>query len=100
MKKKNSTAEFSETLTKVLKEMCRRVGADFNKMNFRSNNWFRKYSWTEQEQEDFKEWMCKLLKGSRQARNELLEHPINQKRHIEKAVDFFVFDYGWTIRGE
>ena len=48
-------------LKEILTEMCRRVGADYDKIDFKKEGWFRDYTWTEEEQEDFHQWLGNKL---------------------------------------
>ena len=43
--------KFGKHLTVVLKKMCKMVKADLEKINFKKENWFWDYTWTEKEQE-------------------------------------------------
>lgn len=82
-------------LTKILREMCSRVDADYDSMDFKSQDWFTQYTWTEINQNNFKTWMVEYLVKHKDAQDELLASYVKTKRIIEKAVDWFVFDYGW-----
>ncbi len=93
--------QFPKHLTIILKEMCRRVGADFDKLNFKRRvgrkEWFMRYKWTEKEELDFKKWFVNYLYKNREARKELLEFPsiYQSKRELEKVASWFLLDYGW-----
>lgn len=88
--------DMKETV-KILKEMCKRVKADYSKINFKKRDWFSKHSWTEVEQDKFKEWMVRYLMKNAKARNEVMAYPIKNKEMIEKTVGMFVFNYGWKL---
>ena len=87
--------KFDKHLVKVLKKMCSMVGANFEKINFKKEGWFRSYSWSEDKENKFKEWMIDYLKENKEARNSLMERPTSTKRSLEKVVDEFLFNYGW-----
>lgn len=80
----------------ILSEMCRRVGADFNKINFKRKDWFNKYSWTEAEENDFANWMISYLKKNKKAREELAGFSGWYLPTIKRTVLWFLLDYGWT----
>ena len=82
----------------IMKEMCKQVKAQFSKIDFKKKNWFMKYEWTEHEQEEFKNWLKDYLKNNLEARREIMEHPTNNNKFIEKTVNWFCFDYGWKIK--
>ena len=46
----------------ILKEMCNRVGQDYETFDFKDPQWFLKHSWTREEEEDFRIWLGKFLK--------------------------------------
>jgi hypothetical protein len=80
--------EFPKHLTIILKEMCQRVGADFNKIDFKKKDWQETYQWTEKKQEDFKRWLIDYLYKNKEAIKEFCRYPsiITTKKEIEKAV--------------
>ena len=90
--------DMPESFKVVLKEMCKRVKAPYTKINFDTPEWYLEYSWTEEEQKDFIEWMVDYLYNNSKARREILSTPIKNKKLITKAVRFFVFDYGWKLK--
>jgi len=85
---------------KVMKEMCKRVNADWSNINPKEKDWFMQYSWTEEEQDKFKEWMINYLYKSAEAREEIMEVAIKNKEIISKLVSMFLLNYGWTIKNE
>ena len=102
MKKVDWDNEFPET-KKIMEEMCRRVGAKWEDVDPTEKDWYKKHSWTSEEQEDFIEWMVDYLYKSCPARKEVLTvngcYKVPKKR-IRKAIIWFVLDYGWTIKGD
>ena len=99
-KSTQTKVKMSKHLGIVFKEMCKRVGADYRKVDVTKEGWFSEYKWTEKEQEDFKKWMVDYLYNNTEARHELLEIPFRAKKAIKKAVDWFIFDYGWAYKDE
>lgn len=57
--------------------------------------WYYEHSWTDAQQEEFKVWMIDYLQTNKEARHELLDTPTTDKKRIEKAVNEFIFNYGW-----
>lgn len=51
-------------LTDIFKEMCKRVGADYDEMDFSKDKWYEDYTWTEREKEKFIAWFAKYLQCS------------------------------------
>ena len=68
-----SITDFDEQLQIVVKEMCRRVGAnpeelDFGRKEDPKDEWYHKFTWTPQEQEEFIEWVLDYLYHNYKAR--------------------------------
>ena len=96
--KQEKHSDHSKHLKVILKEMCKRVGADYDKVNFKKAEWFMDYRWTDIEQESFMNWLIKYLKNNSEARKEILSMPSqSNKKHLEKCAMMFIFDYGWAI---
>lgn len=91
--------EFEPHLEIVMREMCKRVGAVYEKINFKSNKWYLKYTWTREEEDDFAKWFAKYLYDNNTARKELTVVAKNKKQ-IQKAVNWFLFNYGWKIKDD
>jgi len=90
--------DFEKNLTVILKEMCGRVGADFENMDFKKENWFHDYSWTEAEQSGFRDWLTHYLLNNKEARMELLSFHTKDKKRCRKAAEEWVWNYGWKTR--
>ena len=91
--------EFSESLIVILKEMCRRVGATYEDIDFEKEGWFREYEWTENEEEDFKKWLVNYLYNSTKARRELTTIGHKNKKWCQTFADFWSFNYCWKYKG-
>ena len=89
--------EFSPHLSFILREMCRRVNANTFEIDFSSNNWFWDYSWTKEEEKDFRQWLSGYLYGSKAARNEIMATNRKNLKHCRKVADFFVWNHGWKL---
>ncbi len=87
--------KFSPHLEIILKEMCNRVGADYVKMDFRKPEWFRDYSWTQKEENKFKDWMVTYLYNNFQARKEFMTITRKNKKNCKEAVQMWLFNHGW-----
>jgi len=78
----------------ALYKMCLAVGADYDSTDFKSEDWFMKYTWTEEEEMIYVKWLANLLKN----RNVMLQiggHTLTMKEFREKVAKAFVFNYGW-----
>ena len=83
---------------KVIGKMCNYVGANPNKINFLSPYWYEKYSWKEEDQEDFIKWLTDYFYKRKEARKELLRTCIKTKKEMNKASNEFVLKYGWKVK--
>lgn len=79
----------------VLKKMCDVIDLDYTKVDFKEDSWFSKHTWNDAQQTEFKKWMIEYLYNDTKARKAMLEVPIRTKQHITKAVNEFIFNYGW-----
>lgn len=85
-------------LTDILTEMCSRVGANYDEIDFSKDQWYLDYSWTNKEQEMFIDWFAKFLKN-RGPRNELCKYP-SLVRTLDERARFarqFVNEFGWRV---
>ena len=82
----------------ILKEMCNRVNADYDKIDFKSENWYIQYSWTEIEEDDFIDWLSKFLKKNKKACKALMSSRSYTKKIIKQAAEEFIWNYGWKIK--
>ncbi len=80
----------------ILQEMCSRVDADFNSIDFKKPDWYSKYYWTHSEQEQFRLWLIDYLKDKKVIK-ELTNISITNLKVREKVANEFVFMYGWTV---
>ena len=76
----------AEICNECLVEMFKRVGLEYpNEELTKQADWFRKYEWTADEEDDFKKWMTKLLKKKRCIR-------------VEMEVAMFLLMWGWKTK--
>lgn len=80
----------------ILTEMFSRVGKPLG--DTKKTDWFHENSWTEQEEEDYINWLVKYLMDNKEARQELMQYPRKVKRDIIKVAKAFVWNYGWKIK--
>jgi len=84
-------------MVEILKEMCKRVGGNYDRIVFSENEWWRVYSWTEEEEADFKVWFEEYLYNNTRARKELTTCG-KSKKCIKQAVSEFLLQYSWRYR--
>ena len=77
---------YDKTCEDCLKEMFRRVGEEFpNEELTNQDDWYQQRTWTPEQEEDFKEWMTKLLKKRYRW----------SKKHLDWEVGMFMLNWGW-----
>jgi len=90
-----------EHLEVILREMCSRVKADYETMEFKKDTtWYNKYSWSQEEQHGFGEWMINYLYNNTSARKEIMHWPKKTFKACRKVSDWFLFQHGWSYKKE
>jgi hypothetical protein len=82
----------------ILQEMFKRVGQEYTEEFVKQPYWFTKYSWTEEEQEDFENWLYTELKNNNLLRKETLANNTKSAKQLKRVAKAFVFNYGWSLR--
>ena len=85
----------NQELKIILDEMCSRVGA--SNIDFRSDHWYEDYTWAEEEEKDFINWLADHLYKNREARK-IFKYLKKNKRDCNKASNKFVLNYGWKTK--
>jgi len=91
---KNQT-EIPTHLRCVLKKMCKLVGTDYDEIDFKKKDWYLDHTWSEEDQEKFRQWIIRYLKGNRSARYELMRVPSRHNKFLEGFASGFILNYGW-----
>lgn len=81
----------------VMNKMCNYVGITFKKLNPTKPEWYIKYAWTIEQQEDFKQWFINYIYINTNARKEIFPNITRSKKMITEAVDMFILQYGWKL---
>jgi len=89
---------FCDSLNVILKEMCKRVGAKYKNIDFNSNDWYKQYNWSKDEEQLFKRWLIDYLYKNEKARKELMTITIKDRNNCKEAATWFLFQYGWTYK--
>lgn len=88
-------SEFSESLAAVLTEMCRRVGADYNTIDFSDERWYNSCEWTVRECKTFQKWLSDYLYNSSKVRRELMKYSYKRRKSCDDFAQGFTFQFGW-----
>ncbi len=87
--------EFGFHTNIILNTMCMVVGADYNNINMKEDNWYFKHMWSEETEKEFKKWFVDYLHKIKPAQRELYDRSYMKKIDCEKAVDMWMLNYGW-----
>lgn len=85
-------------LAPILQEMCKRVDAPYDEIDFKKEGWFMDYEWTEKEEDSFEEWLVEYMHKNNKARRELMTLSSKNKKYLKEFAQWFVFDYGWKYK--
>ena len=97
-KKQQNEIKKIKGLEEIIKKQCEIVGANYSKINFKKKNWFWDYEWTNEQQNEFIEWLTDYMKDNKEARNDLMQRPSSVKKILERFAREFVFNYGWKTK--
>ena len=75
--------------------MCKVVGAHYYKINFSAPNWFREYTWTRGQEDEFEQWMFDFLYNNLEARQAFMKCHSKRKKEIKEIVKEFTWNHGW-----
>lgn len=78
-----------DVLDNILTEMFSYVGESYSDSYVQENGWFLKNTWTEAEQEKFKEWLSNFLYKKKH---------VYSKKESESAASYFILNYGWKVK--
>ena len=87
----------TEHLEIIMKEMCARVEADYDSLDFKDDDdrYFMKYEWNKEQEQAFVTWMADYLYENEPARREVMNNPRKNKKNCEKAAGEFAWNHGW-----
>ena len=85
-------------LKEILIEMCKRVNAKYEDIDFKKEQWFLEYEWTNEEEASFINWLVDYMKQNKEVRDTLMMFPRNNKRDLERFANSFIFNYGWKYK--
>jgi glycosyltransferase involved in cell wall biosynthesis len=93
----NKKDEFSPELTQVLTHMCNMIEVNYDDVDFSSPTWYWDHTWTMAKEEEFIDWLAKLLYNDTKVRKAILSFPSKDKKRCQAGARFFASMYGWKI---
>jgi hypothetical protein len=89
----------SDSIIYVLKKMCLYVNVVFEEINFEEDNWYWKYEWTKEEEQDFIEWLANEIKSNNEIRKGLTRLPYRpSKARCSAFANHFNMMFGWKTK--
>ena len=84
-------------LKEILTEMCSRVGADVESIDFSEPLWFHKHQWTQHQEAEFVDWLAARLYDCASYRK-LFTYCRRTRKDCRKSATHFVWNYGWKLK--
>ena len=72
----------------VITKMCEVIGVKYDDVDFTNHRWFLEYSWTREEEEEFRDWLITLIEKT----------TIDTRHYAEVQANFFILNYGWATK--
>jgi len=89
-----------DALEYIFREMCSRVGADFDKLDMEKEDWADDHSWKIEDEIEFQVWLYNHLSNNPIALEAVSELPYINSDKVAKIVRNFCLFYGWAIESE
>ena len=89
----------NSNLEEILIKMCSYVNADFENIDFTANDWYWRYNWTQEQENDFIGWLADYFYTNKRARENITTVRKIKKDCLEAAKQF-VNNYGWKLDKE
>ena len=86
----------------IFEEMCSRVGAKYDNIDFQIEKWFYEFQWSQKDEKNFEDWLSEHIYNLPIKRLRLLTdypHIIHKKKKkSKKFANEIVNNYGWKIK--
>lgn len=73
---------------------------EYDEVDIKKENWFYDYEWTDEQENEYKDWLYRKLRWNMEWRKEIMDFPIRKKDIIDKTVNMFVMNYWFKIKKE
>ena len=83
-------------LQTILANMCRLAEANYLEIDMSEKDWYRKHSWSEENQKIFLKWFANYIHKMPDAQKELYNKSYMKKPECMQAAQWFVLQYGWS----
>ena len=92
--------QLNSAITSIMRKMCEFVNADFDNIDFKSDDWYNTHTWTEQQEQEFIAWLKKHLKDITKNDWYELTHFSRNKRNIDSLANEITWNYGWLRKNK
>lgn len=89
--------KMNKYLKVIFTEMCNRVDAKYEDIDFQKDDWYYDYEWTQAEEDKFLAWLADYLYINKKARVDLYGIHTKSKKLCDTASKNFCF-YSWKIK--
>jgi hypothetical protein len=80
----------------ILEKMFEGTGITYSDQYVKTDDWYLNYRWTEEQENEFTDWLADYLYKNSQARKELMALSTKSKAACMKAAIQFTSFFGWT----
>lgn len=90
----------NDTYKEIFKKQCEIAGVDFATLDFKNSDWFTDNTWTQEQEDTFKEWLKSWLRADKKRLAEVAKFPnlMNDKR-LKGLVSEWILNYGFKTVG-
>lgn len=100
MTKKKKDNNYEIELEYIFREMCNRVGTDFDKLDMDKEDWADDHSWKMEDEIEFQVWLYNYLVNNYAAFKAVQSLPYIDSDKIAKVVRNFCLFYGWALESD
>ena len=85
-----------EHLRIILEKMFEGTGIEYSDEYVKQDHWYLNYGWSEQQEQDYIDWLSNYLYTNTAARKELMRISTKNKAECKKTAQQFASFFGWT----
>ena len=82
-------------INRIKRKLCQAVGVDWKTVDFHKDGWYLEHTWTQEQEDEFKEWLADYLYKNTRARQQIMKFPRKDKRICARVASGFVWNHGW-----
>ena len=86
---------YKEDIEHIMTEMFNRVNETYTPEYVKQENWFMEKEWSQEEQEDYMNWLEKEMLKEWKLLKCLMSIQNKSKKNIKRFANEFVLNYGW-----